>query len=66
VALKDVGGVGQNLLGNGLFARGEESFIRPVGPAGIDEVAGVLAGALIPIALHPFELLVPSHALFQG
>src|SRR6478736_769176 len=49
-ALTDVRHVGQDLLSNITFSRCEEGFIGPVGAAGIHEMAGIFAGALIPIA----------------
>ena len=61
LALIDVGGVGEDLLGDGAFAGSEEVLIGPVGAAGVDIVAGVFARALVPVALHPFELLGKLH-----
>ena len=45
IRLVDVGGVGQDLVGDGLLAGSEKSLIGPVGAAGVDKIARVLAGA---------------------
>ena len=56
-ALADVHHVGEDLLGDGLFARGKELFVRPVILESGDVVSGILLRPGIPVAPHFFQLL---------
>ena len=57
LALADVAHVGEDLFGDGAFAGGDELFVGPIVALGVDVVAGVFAGAVVPVAAHFFELL---------
>jgi hypothetical protein len=56
-ALADVAHVGEDVFGDLLLAGCEEGVVGPVGTFGVDEVAGVFAGAGVPVVTHFFELL---------
>ena len=58
--LADIDHIREDVVGNGLLAGGKEFFVGPIGVAGGNVIAGVFTRALVPIALHFFELLGPG------
>ena len=65
-SLADIRQIGQDLLGHRLAAGFEELLVRPLFFSGSDVVAGVLAGPLIPVALHLLELVFQAEILHSA
>jgi hypothetical protein len=65
LSLADVAHIGQDLFGHGPFAGGKELLVGPLGVRRIYVVAGILAGALVPIGAHLLQLVLQVQLALQ-